>query len=145
MIGVCGISVGLCETNLRQAIFFLAIFLVGVGLCLGVGGGCASRVDALTRQLESKDPAERIRAVHAIGTEQIDGLLPALVNRLDDDDVAVRLYTIVALEKLTGERLGFEYSGESKARQTAVKRWRRYVASRAGSEPSGLAETRSGG
>ena len=135
----------MCETNLRQAIFLLAIFLLGLSLCLGVGGGCASRVEALTRQLESKDPAERIRAVHAIGTEQLDGLLPVLVNRLDDDDIAVRLYTIVALEKLTGERLGFEYSGESRTRQAAVRRWQRYVASRAGSEPSGVAETRSGG
>jgi hypothetical protein len=58
-------------------------------------------------------------------------LLPALVNRLDDDDVAVRLYTIVALEKMTGQRLGYEYAAGRGERQEAVAQWRRYIEQRA--------------
>ncbi len=88
-------------------------------------------MDALTRQLESRDPADRIRAVHSIGEEQIDNLIPALVNRLDDADAAVRLYTIVALEKLTGTRLGYEYAANRVRRQEAVANWRRYIEQRA--------------
>ncbi|GJM26250.1 MAG: hypothetical protein DHS20C16_26650 [Phycisphaerae bacterium] len=119
--------------------------MLSAGLGLVAGSGCVSRVDALTRQLESKNPANRIRAVHSIGEDQVTELLPALVNRLDDVDAAVRLYTIVALEKLTGERLGFNYAAGSHQRQEAVSNWRRYIEERAnGSGKNGSGKNGSG-
>ncbi len=118
----------MCKPSLRRA-----IFLLSAGFGLVVWSGCANQADVLTRQLESKDPAERIRAIHAVGEQQIEALLPALVNRLDDADVAVRLYAIVALEKLTGTRLGYDYAAGSDRRREAVASWRRFVEERAGS------------
>ncbi len=117
---------------MREASLRRTILLLSAGFGLFAGSGCVSRVDALTRQLESKDPAERIRAIHSIGEDRVDELLPVLVNRLDDEDVAVRLYAIVALEKLTGQRLDYEYAAESSRRRDAVVNWRRYIEKRAG-------------
>ncbi|HNO79914.1 MAG TPA: HEAT repeat domain-containing protein [Phycisphaerae bacterium] len=116
----------MCERRLR-----LAIIVLSVGFGLFAGSGCANRVDALSRQLESKDPTQRIHAIHTIGNDKVGELIPALVDRLDDDDPAVRLYTIVALEKLTGERFGYEYAADRLKRQVAVSNWRRYIGQRA--------------
>ncbi len=65
-------------------------------------------------------------------------MLPQLVDRLEDEDSAVRFAAIIALDKLTGKRLGYKYGGSLETRSAAVARWRRYVAQRSGSRlPAG--------
>lgn len=81
--------------------------------------------------LESYDPAQRARAVKGIAERGERVHIPALVDRLDDEDVAVRIAAIVALDALTGERLGYNAWAEPPERQAAITAWRAYVASNA--------------
>ena len=53
--------------------------------------------------------------------------VPALVDRLEDEDEAVRFYAILALERLTGTRLGYDYGAPEMERRAGVDRWRRSV------------------
>lgn len=73
------------------------------------------------------DPAVRIRAMReAVDRERRD-LLPSLVNRLEDDDPAVRLFAIVALERMTGQRFAYRPESDRSERQAAVAAWRTYL------------------
>ena len=62
--------------------------------------------------------------------------LEMLVSRLEDEDDAVRFFAIIALEKMTGSRLGYEYHGPEHDRLRAVQTWRRYLAQQAASQPA---------
>jgi hypothetical protein len=50
-----------------------------------------------------------------------------LVARLDDDDDAVRFFAILALERMTGTRMGYSYHTRADQRLRAVQTWRRYL------------------
>ncbi|MCC6322277.1 MAG: hypothetical protein IT438_12675 [Phycisphaerales bacterium] len=113
-----------------------------LGVCaLGFGLlGCAAPRADLRARLEDPQPIERIRAVATVTEQRRTELIPALVDRLDDADVAVRLYTIIGLEKLTGTRLGYDYAADMFSRRDAVLRWRRAVATGEFRTPDGLAQ-----
>lgn len=51
-----------------------------------------------------------------------------LVARLEDDDDAVRFFAILALDRMTGTRLGYSYHGPLDQRTRAVQAWHRYLA-----------------
>ena len=53
--------------------------------------------------------------------------LPQLVDSLNDDDPAVRLFAIAALEKFTGDRFGYEYYLDEDQRKPAIARWREWL------------------
>ena len=50
------------------------------------------------------------------------------MDRLGDDDEAVRLYAILALERISGTRLGYNYRAPEPERVRAMARWRQYLA-----------------
>mgnify|MGYP003879937573 CR=1 FL=1 len=54
----------------------------------------------------------------------------ALIGLLDDPDIAVRLYAIAALRRLTGNDYGYRYYASDADRAAAVARWQ--AAARAG-------------
>lgn len=90
--------------------------------------GCGPKRTPYPESLNSQRPEERILAAkHAaeIGDRDVIGIL---VDRLEDDDAAVRMFAILALEKLAGTRHGYDYSDDLPQRERAVQRWRRYVA-----------------
>jgi HEAT repeat protein len=105
---------------------------------LGVGA-CSPRGDDLRRALESYEPAQRVCAVKAVAGLGDAAYVPALVDRLDDEDVAVRLAAIVALEQLTGERFRYDAWSSVEQRRLAVNAWRAYVAFQA--ESAGRPQT----
>jgi HEAT repeat protein len=53
--------------------------------------------------------------------------VPDLVRMLDSDDPATRLLAIDALERITGDRKGFEPSAPEYERRKATDRWQQYV------------------
>jgi len=86
-------------------------------------------------QIQADDAGARILAIREAGERRDRQAVPLLVDRLEDEDEAVRFYAILALERITGTRLGYDYRIGGPARFDAVERWRRYV------RDSGVAST----
>ena len=93
-----------------------------------VAAGCGPGKPAACLEIQSTDAASRINAILFAVSEGDLSVLPQLVDRLEDEDPAVRFAAAVALEKLTGERMGYHYGGPAVGRAGAVARWRRYLA-----------------
>lgn len=107
-------------------------FLVTLLLCQST---CAPPVGDLIRRLEDKDPLRRIRAITEIARTEQKELVPNLVDRLSDDDAAVRFAAMFALQELTGTRLGYDYSSPLSERMKAVEAWRQHLDQQSGSPP----------
>lgn len=101
--------------------------LVVAGLVGVSSSGCGRPMPAYPKGFESEDPIVRSRTIQMAAQRGDRGALPLLVHRLEDEDAGVRLFAIVALEKLTGERLGYHYADPAPQRARAVKRWRAYL------------------
>ncbi len=89
-------------------------------------GGCA-KPKFYRADIQSEDPGDRILAIRAAGEAGDRKAVPHLVDRLDDEDDGVRFFAILALERITGSRLGYHYAASSVERTEAVERWREYV------------------
>lgn len=116
------------------------IQLLGLLCTAAYFAGCAPKGDLLETQLQSQDPAQRIRAIVQASHTARSDLLPALVDCLEDEDPAVRLYAIVALEKLTGTRLGYSYFSPPDQRREAVQAWRAHLSQTAAESPQRRAD-----
>jgi hypothetical protein len=64
-------------------------------------------------------------------------LLPLLVENLADHDAAVRMFSAIALRKLTGKDLGYDPSDPPFRREEAILAWREWLAERAREEEAG--------
>ncbi len=96
--------------------------------------GCAANTGPARVALEAADPQDRIRAIvevteHA-SPEEAGDTTAALVDRLDDEDVAVRFFAIRALDHITGRRFGYRAFDPVGVRRVSVDRWRAYLAAR---------------
>jgi len=69
-------------------------------------------------------------AIRTAGERRDQAAIPLLVDRLEDEDAAVRFYAILALERITGDRLGYRYEESAAAQRPAVERWRNYARTR---------------
>ena len=104
-----------------------------VGVCLAVlcwaagVGGCNAMASRAKVSLESPDPSARVLAIVCAADRSDHSAVPLLVDRLEDEDAAVRLYAILALDRLTGMRLGYRYGASSVERRAGVERWRRFL------------------
>lgn len=86
---------------------------------------CAPR--ASEGDFDSDNPASKLYAVRAAGESGDVSRVPRLVELLDHDDPAVRMMTINALERLTGERMGYNPYDPPHDRQEAIARWTQAV------------------
>lgn len=87
--------------------------------------GCAGKPGMA--DIQSPDATQRVLAIRAAGESRDTAAVPLLVDRLEDEDEGVRFYAILALERITGQRLGYDYGGSLIERAAAVERWRAYV------------------
>jgi hypothetical protein len=69
----------------------------------------------------------RIPGIKRAGETHDRSALPQLVDSLNDEDPAVRLFAIAALEKFTGDRFGYEYYLDEDQRKPAIARWREWL------------------
>jgi hypothetical protein len=97
-----------------RAAWFGVLLVIGLGLA----SGCRS-----PGGLESTNPYERARAAVARAEAGDQTAIHRLVALLGDDDDGVRLYTILALERLTGETYGYRYWADPIERYRAIDRW----------------------
>jgi hypothetical protein len=72
---------------------------------------------------DSPVPSERIRAASAAAERGDQSSIPDLIRLLESDDPLVRMTSIRALERLTGQTLGYEHSAPEPQRQEAIARW----------------------
>ena len=83
---------------------------------------------AMQRQkLASDYPLDRARAAVALAEAGDKDAVHKLIDLLDDDDRAVRLYAILALERLCGTTMGYTYYAPQADRDAAVRRWREAI------------------
>jgi HEAT repeat protein len=90
-------------------------------LVLGLGCGVAPRH---FRDLIDAAPMTRARAAHLGDAVPAAVAIPALIDRLEDDDPVVRLSAHEALRRRTGEQFGFLPWADPPERARAVARWR---------------------
>ncbi|MFO0839886.1 MAG: hypothetical protein U1D55_15345 [Phycisphaerae bacterium] len=114
------------------------------GLLAAMAPGCDSN-QGQRSQLRSLYPLDRAKAAVALAEAGERDAIQSLVALLDDSDRGVRLYTIVALERLTGQTHGYLYYADEGQRAAAIERWRQairdgQVALRPTSRPAKAAE-----
>src|SRR5262245_45486776 len=90
--------------------------------------GCTQ--PAYRTNIQARYSHDRILAIREAGERRDQQAVPLLVDRLEDEDSAVRFYAILALERITGERLGYRYENSGAERQASVERWRKYALNR---------------
>ena len=90
------------------------------------GGGCTAPRPKLV--VTDPDPSVKIPAIKIAGERKDLAATPQLVEDLDSDDPAVRLYAINGLRRITGEDFGYRYYDDPDARAPAVAQWREWLA-----------------
>jgi len=93
-------------------------------------GGCShtpTGPNPLHAQLQAEDPSVRVQAIIAAAQGGDQSCVPLLIDRLSDSDEDVCFYAILALEKLTGTRMGYEYYAPADSKKAAIARWRTWL------------------
>ncbi len=85
--------------------------------------------------LDSPDPGSRIDAIADAAARRDESAVPALIGLLDSDDPAVRLASIRALERITGQTLGYEHAAREPERREKIELWVRWYEERRASSP----------
>ncbi len=99
----------------------------------GVVAGCLAGCGPTIRpDFNSAEPAARNAAIVNAAARGDKSAAPDLVRMLQSDDPATRLLAIEALERITGERLGYDPTDTEADRAQAIERWKVKVRSPAG-------------
>ena len=103
-----------------------ARIVVWAALCGALAsGGCVHPRGPVV--VTDPDPSVKIPAYKQAVRKKDRAAVRQLVTDLESDDAAVRFYAITALERLTGERLGYLYYDTDEARRPAVERWQQWM------------------
>lgn len=92
-----------------------------LGALLGAAVGCGP--SANLGGFDSDNPAAKLYAIHDAGRNRDAASIPMLVEQLDSDDPAVRVWTIQALRRITGDDLDYNPYSEAAKRRDAITRW----------------------
>ena len=103
--------------------------LLGLGAAAGCGG------QPTETGLNADAPTAKLDAIVAAAQAGDRQAVPQLVEQLQSDDPAVRLFAIQALERITDQRFGYNPFLPPTRRQEAVDRWVRAVAAGQFAEP----------
>jgi hypothetical protein len=111
----------------REAI----VAAIAIAFCIG---GCSA--PRSPRIITNPDPSGKIPAMKKAVREKDLSAVRQLVKDLDNDDPAVRMFAIQALEELTGQRYGYTYFHDELQRKAALDRWKDWLAQQEGSAPN---------
>jgi HEAT repeat protein len=98
------------------------VWLMLAMVAMSTGVGCQPP-RASEGGFDSPDPASKLYAIHRAGQQRDASAIPHLIEQLNNDDPAVRMYAIEALERITGSRLGYSPYASLMDRNEAVLRW----------------------
>ena len=100
--------------------------LIGLSMVLAlVGLACTAPRSA--PNIADADPTVKIAGIKQASATKDRAALPALVDELDSDDPAVRLFALEALERFAGQRFGYEYYLDEVQRKPSLARWREWL------------------
>lgn len=94
-------------------------------IAMTIMGGCGPK--ASEGGFDSDNPAAKLYAIRDAGERKDTTAVPQLVEQLDNDDPAVRVFAIEALERITGQRMGYNPNVSRHDRAKAVNRWEQAV------------------
>jgi hypothetical protein len=92
--------------------------------CLLAAAGC---IPQETQSINAVDPQACIPAMQEAARKKDRSAVPALVDRLNSDDAAVRFYAGEALKEITGQTMGYHYYDDLDDRMLAITRWRKWL------------------
>jgi HEAT repeat protein len=104
--------------------------------------GCADSSLTLAQKFQSDDPDLRRDAIREAARTGNAQALPYLVDRLQDSEDDIRFYAIEALQRMTGQTLGYVAYEPSESRLAAVKRWREWLKGGRATAPAPVTEER---
>ena len=84
--------------------------------------GTRPKPDVAANEIDAKIPG-----IKRAGLAQDRSALPGLVDSLNDEDPAVRMFAIVTLEKFSRDRFGYEYYLDEEQRKPSIARWREWL------------------
>lgn len=109
-------SASLAWTAMRPRLGWFAVLVcLSLAACSGPsasGGG-----------FDSDNPAAKLYAIRRAGGAGDASAVPKLIEQLDSDDPAVRMLAIGALERLTGDRRGYNPYAPWPERRRAADAW----------------------
>jgi len=100
-----------------------------VGFLSSVGGCASPRLGFVkfSEDIQSPDPCIRVRASIYAGNLKDKRAIPLLVDRLDDEDEAVRMSANESLKQITGKDFGYRSYDSPGLRAVAVDQWRQWM------------------
>jgi len=99
-----------------------------IGWILGLGAlGMSCTAPQPAPNIADPDPQVKIAGIRQAVAQGDRTSLPGLVQQLDSDDAAVRFYAQQALERLAGERFGYEYYLDEDERKPSLARWQDWL------------------
>ena len=114
-------------TALRARASHAAWVVILAGCCAAwCASGCTAPRGPLV--VTDPDPSVKIPAIKKAARKRDRAAAKQLVADLESDDPAVRFYAINGLQRITGERFGYDYYADEQQRQPAVQRWRDWLA-----------------
>jgi hypothetical protein len=119
-----------CKTVAQVAFASLAL-VVGFAAC-----GCSAPRPDLYHRFQDEDPSVRAGAAVEAGRLKDPNAAPYLVDRLSDTESEVRFFAALALEKITGQTMGYRYYESSDRREEAIARWREWLKTNAATQPA---------
>lgn len=94
----------------------IASWIVSLAAC-----GCS--LPQQRASFTSVDPQERSLAALEASQRTDPANVPALLQQLRSDDPAQRMLSIHALERTTGQTMGYDHSAPLAEREAAIRRW----------------------
>jgi len=100
--------------------FWIVLPVLAPAVCfLPVGCGPSAEEGGF----HSSSPAAKLHAIHQAGRDGDQQAVPLLIEQLNSDDPAVRMYAINALNRVTGRRLQYNPYGTHAERAEGIRRW----------------------
>jgi hypothetical protein len=99
----------------------------GLILILVACSSVACRGTRPTPDVAAPEIDAKIPGIKRAGLSHDRAALPQLVESLNDDDPAVRMFAIVSLEKFSRDRFGYEYYLDEEQRKPSIARWREWL------------------
>ncbi len=113
---------------LKQAIFAGGLFsyILATVLFYGCSSSYLGR-DLELDDLDNPDVTVRVMAVKWAGDNKVSQAVPYLVDNLQNEDKALRFYSIGALVRITGTNCGYDYKASPQSRAKAMECWQSFI------------------